>query len=67
MAYSELSDRVATCPTCQADNVLIGSELVSGTEICCSQCGARIGRWSDTRDRYVGSEPYSETGGDLRQ
>lgn len=62
MAYSELSERVTTCPTCQADNVLIGSELVSGTEICCSQCGARIGRWSDTRDRHVESELHGSAG-----
>lgn len=53
MLYSSLSDRVITCPECQADNTLIGSDLTPNMAIHCSQCRAIIGRWSDTRDRHV--------------
>lgn len=56
MPNSMLADRAATCPKCQADNELIGSELAPGTKIHCSQCGALIGPWSDTRDRHVESQ-----------
>lgn len=59
MAYSALAQRISTCPNCLSDNVLIGSTLSPNTELSCSQCGAHIGPWSDTRDRYVEYEPRS--------
>ena len=58
MGYHALTQRVATCPNCLSDNVLIGSELAPSAEISCSQCGGRIGSWMETR-KYVGYEPPS--------
>lgn len=58
MPHAILFDRVTTCPECLSDNELIGSDLVPGIEIHCSQCGAQIGLWSDTRDRHVESVPH---------
>lgn len=55
-----LADRTAACPKCLSDNELMGSDLIPGTQIHCSQCGALIGLWSDTRDRHAEVDPHPE-------
>jgi len=57
MPNTPLSDRAITCPHCHAENEIIGIDLPTGSIIHCSQCKAQIGRWSDTRDRFIAAKP----------
>lgn len=54
--YFTLTERRNICPACHAENVLIGSDLIGGMEVCCSRCGSFIGRWSDTSDQLPQNE-----------
>ena len=55
--YFTLTERRNTCPACHAENILIGSDLIDGMDLCCSQCGSFIGRWSDAREHHFHKEP----------
>lgn len=52
-SYFALTERAAQCPACHAQNMLIGSDLLPGTEIYCSRCHSYIGVWSETQSRYA--------------
>ena len=56
MPDTNLSDRSITCPNCHVDNEVAGSDLPANMIVTCSHCGAVIGRWSKTRDRFVDSK-----------
>lgn len=55
--YFTLTERKNICPACHAENVLIGSDLIDGMDICCSRCGSFIGRWSEAHDLSFDNEP----------
>lgn len=52
--YFTLTERRNICPACDGVNVLVGSDLVDGMEVCCSRCGSFIGYWSEIREQLFG-------------
>lgn len=49
MEKKTMSEGMAICPACHAENRLVVDSLPSDAEIHCSRCGTRIGVWADTR------------------
>lgn len=62
--YFTLTERRNVCPACYAENVLIGSDLVDGMDICCSRCGSFIGRWSTPQEHQPQPLPASTPAAD---
>ena len=59
--YFTLTERRNTCPACHAENILVGSDLIDGMDICCSRCGSFIGRWSASQEGHDHSQSTVKT------
>jgi CheY-like chemotaxis protein/DNA-directed RNA polymerase subunit RPC12/RpoP len=56
-----MSEGVAICPSCHAENRLTVDSLPPNAEIHCSRCGARIGFWSDAMRKPSKAPPQGDS------
>lgn len=49
--YPYMDEREAVCPVCHNVNIFAVDHLPPDAMVCCSKCGAPVGRWSETHER----------------